>query len=924
MYEASRKARLNIKKGITTIYIMEIAAVVVDSVVAVIKEQVSYFLYYRRHVEELAIQVQELESATQQVRLVAEAGERNENEIRAEVRVWLDKVEDILKEAKPFLEKPNHANARCSCRSLFPDLGSRYRLSKKARGLATYTNHLIYSLSEIGRPVMSYTGGTLKLESRESLMNEIMKSLIDPNVSRVGVYGLAGIGKTTLVKQLARQVSLEKLFDVVIMTSSSETSDIKVIQGEIAGMLGIRFEEVTEAGRARRLNLRLKTEQNILIIVDDVWAKLDLEKLGIPSASEHKGCKQLLTSRNQAVLREMETQQDFELQVLSGREMWRFYQVIGSEVVEDAILLRNIADIAAECVGFPDHAMTVALALRNKDIHSCKYALNQLERFNNKQKNEIIYSALELSYNQLESDEMKALFLLCGVLGASSFVGDLLNFGIGLGIFKRTNTVKEARKELHEMIGQLREHCLLLEGDYTSDQVKMHHIVCEVVVSIASRQKHIFTINLGVELKKWPSEDFLKRCTQIIIDGCYIQKLPERFDCPELKLFYLKSATNGLLALPDSFFLGMGGLQVLGLTCMNMSSLPTSLGSLIDLKTLSLDHCALQNMTGIGALKNLEILTLTNSSFTFSYEFERLTSLRMLELSHSRIEHIPPKILPKWYQLEELYTGNTFIKWEFEDSSMQNKNASLSELKLLHKLTDLEIKVLDTRVMPMDNILMLEKLDRLKLAVGDEFECSEIKAGFSKTLKLQLGTSVQIEDWMKELMKRVDCLCLGETNGISNVLYQLNGEGLPLLKHLHVQNNATIQHIVNSIGDFQDAFPNLETMVLHNLSSLDEICHGPLTSHSFSELTVIRVKRCSLLQNLFSPSIIERVSNLVEIEVSECNSLKAIVADISGFRVQFRQLRSLTLHHLPALFGFNSHDQTSQTEQKLLFNSEVW
>ena len=64
-------------------------------------------------------------------------------------------------------------------------------------------------------------------------------------------------------------------------------------------MLGMKFEEESEHRRATRLHQRMKDEKTILVILDDLWAKLDLDKIGIPSqADQHKGCKLLLTSRN--------------------------------------------------------------------------------------------------------------------------------------------------------------------------------------------------------------------------------------------------------------------------------------------------------------------------------------------------------------------------------------------------------------------------------------------------------------------------------------------------------------------------------------------------------------------------------------------------------------------------------------------------
>ncbi|KAL4379787.1 hypothetical protein GQ457_02G040450 [Hibiscus cannabinus] len=49
--------------------------------------------------------------------------------------------------------------------------------------------------------------------------------------------------------------------------------------------------------RAARLRYQLKKAKKVLVILDDIWEKQELDTLGIPSADQHKGCKILITSR---------------------------------------------------------------------------------------------------------------------------------------------------------------------------------------------------------------------------------------------------------------------------------------------------------------------------------------------------------------------------------------------------------------------------------------------------------------------------------------------------------------------------------------------------------------------------------------------------------------------------------------------------
>jgi hypothetical protein len=268
--------------------------------------------------------------------------------------------------------------------------------------------------------------------------------------------------------------------------------------------------------------------------------------------------------------------------------------------------------------------------------------------------------------------------------------------------------------------------------------------------------------------------------------------------------------------------------------------------------------------------------------------------------------------------------GNTSINWEDVNSTVQNGNASIAELQKLPNLTALELQIRETWMLPRDMQLMFEKLNFFKIAIGDVWEWADIKDGTLKTLMLKLGTSIHLEHGIKALIKGVENLYLDDVDGIQNVLYQLNGEGFPLLKHLHVQNNANLKHIVDSKE--QVSFPILETLVLYNLKNLEHICHGPLSITSFGSLSVIKVKNCVQLKYLFSYTLVKELSHLSEIEVCHCNYMKKIVLkdnnssannDIDNEKIDFLLLRSLTLEHLETMDDFFSyHSPNSRSKQE--------
>lgn len=99
---------------------------------------------------------------------------------------------------------------------------------------------------------------------------------------------------------------------------------------------------------------------------------------------------------------------------------------------------------------------------------------------------------------------------------------------------------------------------------------------------------------------------------QILYSDKDVRQLPDEMECPELSFFHVKGG-NHSLQIADTFFKGMGKLQVLDLTKMKLPSLPTSLHLRRNLQTLCLDYCQLGDIAVIGQLKNLEFLSLLGS-----------------------------------------------------------------------------------------------------------------------------------------------------------------------------------------------------------------------------------------------------------------------------------------------------------------------
>ncbi|KAL9451053.1 hypothetical protein AB3S75_012745 [Citrus x aurantiifolia] len=910
------------------------------SLFKLIIRQISYVFKYQSYVDELKDQVKQLGYKREMVQQPVNHARLQGDELYEGVTDWLHRVDEFSEEvAKSIIDDEDGAKKSCfrgSCRNLI----SHYKFSKQAAKAAEAAASLV---GKGNFSNVSYRPAPKRAEhmqvkdfeafdSRMKVFQDVVEALKDDKLKIIGVYGMGGVGKTTLVKQVAKQVMEDKLFDKVIMVEVTQTPDHQEIQKKLAFDLGMKFgSDENKFERADRLRERLKNEKRVLVILDNIWKKLEFEKVGIPcgdvdekdTKGDQRRCTIILTSRSRDLLRiDMNSQKNFPIDALPPKEALKLFE----EIVGDSTKISAFQSIANEiverCGGLPVALSTVANALKTKERDFWKDALNQLRRSDAREIHGMqanVYTSIKLSYDFLESEEAKSLFRLCGLYseGHAIQVSGLLRYGVGWGLFENVYTLEEARSRVHRLIDNLKSSCLLLDGD-TEAKVKMHDVIHAVAVSIAEEEL-MFNIPNVADLEKKMEETVQEGPIAISLPHRDIQELPERLQCPNLQLFLLFRKAYGPMQVSDHFFKGTEGLKVLNFTRIHFSSLPASLGCLINLQTLCLDYCRLKDVAILGQLKKLEILSLADSYIEqLPLEIGQLTRLQLLDLSNCwSLELIPPNVISKLSRLEELFMHNSFSQW---DKVEGGSNASLVELKGLSKLTTLEIHVSDSEILPSDFVSV--ELERYKIFIGQMSVQWLVESETSTLMVLKGPEKVSLllgNDGTKMLLKRTEDLRLYSQKGVQNVVHELDdGEGFPRLQHLLVTDCSEILHIVGSVRGVRcKVFPLLKSLSLINLTNLETICYSQLREYqSFSNLRIINVDSCPKLKYLFSFSMAKNLSGLQKVKVKHCDEVemmighdmekptttegltKIIAEDDPVHQVTFPRLEELKLHGL--------------------------
>ncbi|WVZ06066.1 hypothetical protein V8G54_019412 [Vigna mungo] len=937
-------------------------------VASVVKRQVGYFFNYKDKFKELESYIEKLEHNKERLQHQVDSAQRSGEEIENDVQRSLMLMDDKIKEYKSYINYDCHAKTICSI-GFFPNnFRLRYQLGRKATKMVEEiigdelwkTSFENVSYQECPSIDATFSNnGYESFSSRTKTLEMIMEALQDSTVGMIGVYGPGGVGKTTLVKEIARKAQEKKLFKIVIIANITGNPDFKKIQEQIAGMLGMKLEEESEIARLDRIRKRLKHEkEKALIILDDLWGRLDFNKLGIPCnddasqreandifdfgsnndisdfgynktemkvlskvdldkmkkeklSNDYRGGKILLISRNKQVLcNEMDVQQRsiFSVGVLDEKESETLLKKVAS--VKNSEFDRNATEIAKWSAGFPIALVSIGRTLKNKSLSTWEDVCQQIKRQNFTSEWGFTDFSIKLSYDHLKNEELKCIFLHCTRMGNDALIMDLVKFCVGLNLLPGVHTITNARKRVKEMIKELEESSLLVKS-YSIDRFNMHDIVRDVALSISSKEKNVLYLK-NVILDEWPHENDFERYSAIFVHFCDINdELPQSIYCPRLEVLHIDNK-NESFEIPDEFFKSMVRLRVLVLTGIDLSCLPSSIKCLKKLRMLCLEGCTLgENLSIIGELKNLRILTFSGSNIeNLPLEFGQLDKLKFLDISNClKLRQITSNIIPRMGLLEEFYIRDNLIIWEAEEN-IESENASLSELRHLNQLQNLDIHIHSSSHFPPN--LFFDRLNSYKIVIGEFNLFNLLKVGEFKVpdkyeemkflaLNLKEGIDIHSEKWIKMLFKSVECLLLGELNDVQDIFYELNVEGFPNLKNLSIVNNFGINYIINPRERLHSlvAFPRLESIWLYKLDNLEIICDNQLAETSFRNLKIIKIQTCIKLVNLFLFSMVRLLTVLETIEVCDCDSLKEIVSKesqtytIGDGRIEFAHAHSL-------------------------------
>ncbi|CAL9010403.1 unnamed protein product [Prunus brigantina] len=679
----------------------------------------------------------------------------------------------------------------------------------------------------------------------EPIFDQVWRHVEDEKVGMIGLYGMGGVGKTTLLTQIHNNFNRTRSdFNLVIWIVVSKGHKIEVIQDKICEKIGLsngEWKHKEQREKAKDI-FRILNTKKFVLFMDDLWEPVELTKVGVPAPDSRNKFKIIFTTRSEEVCSQMDAQKKIKVGCLTWEKAWNLFQ---EKVGKETLLLhpdipKHAEFVANECGGLPLALITVGRVMAcKKTPQEWKHAVQVLRRFASEflGMGDKVFPLLKFSYDNLPSQKIRSCFLYCALFSEDFVIlkDDLVYFWMCEDILDEHGNVEEAKNESYHIIGTLLTSCLL-EDD--GDSVKMHDVIRDMALWLEGENTLVDTG--AYDVAKW------KNAKRVSLMGSGIKSLDETPRSPNLLTLFLRGSL--LKRIVDDYFDFMPTLRVLDLSeNILITQLPTGVSNLVSLQHLNLSK------TGIKRL----LVEITACAF-----------LKYLNLEHTfKLDYVPPNLLSNFPLLEVL----RILDCGSSDRIFFNSEETMiDELQGLKHLDVLSLTVRDTSCFKnLDSHHILVTCTLTLCLKGEDYgnlssnlDVTDVAMANMKYLDtLQIKRMVDPYGWRKtrnpscfhglQFVEVVDCTNLKSLHWLVFA---------PNLSHLHVYGCSKMTTILGLERTETTSFAKLTVLRLSKLPHLWRICENPLP---VPFLKKILISGCPVLTRLPLNSSSAQTSNLI-------------------------------------------------------------
>ncbi|XP_044472677.1 putative disease resistance protein At3g14460 isoform X2 [Mangifera indica] len=633
------------------------------------------------------------------------------------VKKWLDDLRVVVYDVEDVLDEYNYVvlKSKLVTDSWTPSaLISSLNIESKIRKITSRLKDLCEEKSELGLKEIA-AGNSLTVDwerlpsssvpteaaiiGRDDDKAKILDMLFrdqsgDENLRSIGIWGMGGIGKTTLAQMVYNEVPAHN-FDLRSWVCVCRDFDVLNISKTI-------LESVTckscDLKYLNEVQVRLREEiagRKFFLVLDDVWS-IDYwswQTLKSPFVGCANGSRVIVTTRNKEVALTIGNGEFYSLKLLSDDDCWSIFQKHAG-VIDGLPELESIREkVVEKCRGLPLAARSLGGLLRHKQRGAdwAKILESNVWRLSGTCD---VLPALKLSYLHLPS-HLKRCFAYCSIFPKNYKIHkeQLVYLWMSQG-YLHPSKFKQLEDVGHEYIHDLLATSLFQHSNDDSSLVSMHDLVHDLAVWAAGDTTFMLEDELEADMQSEECKTVrhfscitgsydsktkfqvldeinclrtflplplgghvryisdrvlsdllpkLKNLRTLCLSKYYITEIPDSIG--ELRLLrYLNLSDTQVRCLPESLVLLYHLETLLLKACFRLTKLPSEISTLINLRHLDITNASLIREMPLG-MKNFKKLQ-TLSDFVVgkhtSCSLKELKNLRFLrgKLSISGLENV--------------------------------------------------------------------------------------------------------------------------------------------------------------------------------------------------------------------------------------------------------------------------------------------
>ncbi|KAM0848372.1 hypothetical protein ACQ4PT_054424 [Festuca glaucescens] len=700
----------------------------------------------------------------------------------------------------------------------------------------------------------------------------------DPRLGVIGIWGPGGVGKTHLLKKI--QGFFRGRMTVIWVTASKECSVLKV-QTQILDELKLKGDG--NVGTQSGMIYGFLENKSFLVLLDDLWERIDLEAVGLPLPLGIEPLNKLkrkivLTTRDTKICGEMEVRKQIEVPYLQENEAWElFREKVGDQTIFSPGIKDRARILVTEMKGLPLALVTVGRAMYRKfRLDQWDSAIQHMKKSccidtneDPLKMEEEVFRKIIFSYENLKSERLKNCFLTCALWPEDQQIDrqELAQCWIGLGLVD-VGDIQSSYTKAYSLMGDLTGACLLEGCGESNDHVKLHDVIRDMSLWIScgcGKNNGNWFVRAGVGPDEkfgipWSSAEYISLMFN------RMKKLPSVGDPLKLRVLCLR---DNMLdeTIIGGVLVNCAKLTYLDLSDNGLKGIPESLCHLTELKHLDLSD-------------NPDIEEVPHS-------FGNLIKLKFLYLQGNDIKIIPDEVISRLEALEIIHVDLRRVS-DCIRSNVYRELGTLNHLKVvvtsvglldawtsLHDAADLPIWSLhlvrsaEKKEFHLYDILSLDfaQTTLYELDISDEQDVIDITLiqrpkqqpynfGILSNLTIHYMKAWTTVKWIgtspTSVFPRLTCLIVLGCTKLEHLSWAMY---LPCLEKLDVvasgsMREAFTRYHVDNVWSGQESsqtFPCLKHLCLLGCKSLVTIADPGVT---FPSLEVLKIRGCPELKKL--------------------------------------------------------------------------